>query len=59
MKQKQITANFVLTAEEKSLLIELAKKEGLSMSGFIRQKLGMPLLIKGNYFINNNPKKKS
>jgi hypothetical protein len=48
-----------LTAEEKLFFIESAKKEGLSVSGFIRQKLGMPLLEKANNFTTNNPRKKS
>jgi hypothetical protein len=56
--KKQIHALIILTAEEKLFLIESAKKEGLSLSGFIRQKLGMPLLEKANNFTTNNHNKK-
>jgi hypothetical protein len=57
--KKNIEAKILLTAEEKLFFTESAKKEGLSISGFIRQKLGMPLLEKANNFTTNNPRKKS
>jgi hypothetical protein len=48
-----------LTAAEKLFFIESAEKEGLSVSNFLRQKIGMPLLQKANNFNTNNPRKKS
>jgi|GEM_PF-4762689 len=59
MRKKQIKAELTLTTDEKAFFQETAKKEGLSVSNFLRKKLGMPLLINGNNFINNNPRKKS
>jgi len=52
-------AKIILTANEKTFLQEMAKKEGLSVSNFLRKKLGMPLLQKANNFSTNNPRKKS
>ena len=59
MIKKQITAQIILNTDEKAFFQEMAKKEGLSVSNFLRKKLGMSLLINGNNFINNNPRKKS
>jgi hypothetical protein len=54
---RQVTV--IVSPEEKLFLSESAKKAGLSVSGFIRQKLGMPLLEKANNFTTKNPRKKS
>lgn len=35
----------------------MAKKEGLSLSNFLRNKLGMSILQKANNFTTNNPRK--
>lgn len=48
----------VTEAEHLELKAE-AKKAGLSLNNYLRQKLGMSLLAKGINFISNNPRKKS
>jgi hypothetical protein len=55
----RIQAKITLTAAEKLFFIESAEKDGLSVSNFLRKKLGMPLLEKPNNFTTNNPRKKS
>jgi hypothetical protein len=59
MRKQQFKAQVVLTAEEKSFISDLAREEGLTLSNFIRQKIGMPLLKRGINLETNNHRKKS
>ncbi len=56
--KKNIEAKITLTADEKLFFVESAKKEGLSVSNFLRKKLGMPFLKKADNFTTNNHNKK-
>lgn len=58
MKERISHKKLAVTEAENLILKAEAKKAGLSLSNYLRQKLGMSLFVKADNFVTNNPRKK-
>ena len=59
MKQKNSRLQITVSPEELAIFTKKSKERGLSIGNFLREKLGMSLILNVGNFKVNNPRKKS